>query len=156
MRAGLFDDSFRRAEDFELWLRLAKLGGRIGYQRRMLGRYRRQRHAGSLSSDAERMVESVLRVLAKAEQYPDITPAERERIEQRRRAENAWLDLHAGKRAVAGGDAEAAIRHLARANAYFQSRKLSATVLLLRVAPRVLQALYRWRSRYIYRLPAHS
>ena len=64
VRVGLFDELFRRSENFELWLRLAKLGGRIGYQRRVLSRYRRLRHAGSLSSDAERMGESVLRVLA--------------------------------------------------------------------------------------------
>lgn len=154
LRAGLFDESFRRTEDFELWLRLAKLGGRIGYQRRVLGGYRRR--VGSLSSDAERMVESVLRVLAKAEQYPNITPAERERIEQRRRAESARLHLHAGKKAVAGGDTEAAMRHLARANAYFHSRKLSVTILLLRVAPRLVQTLYRWRNRYVFGLATRS
>ena len=148
VRVGLFDESFGHAEDFELWLRLAKFGGRIGYQRRVLSRYRRR--AGSLNSDDERMGGSVLRALAKAEQYPDITPAERECIEQRRRVEKARLDLIAGKKAVAAGDAEAAMRHLARANASFQSRKLSATILLLRFAPHLVRTIYRWRNRYIF------
>jgi hypothetical protein len=43
--------SIRRygAEDIDMWLRIARQGGRIVYQRRVLGHYRR--HAGSLSAD---------------------------------------------------------------------------------------------------------
>lgn len=154
LRAGLFDTTFRRTEDFELWLRILKQGGRIGYQRRVLGRYRK--HAGSLSADPVPMIESVLRVLAKAEQYPNLTPAERQSIERRRQAERANLELQKGKQAFAAGDAAAAIGHLARANAHYQSRKLTLVVMLLRVAPRLLQALHHLRDRYIYRLHAQS
>jgi hypothetical protein len=152
--AGLFDGSFRRAEDFEMWLRLLHQGGRILCQPQVLGRYRR--HAGSLSSDQVLMIESVLRVLDKAAGYPNLAPAEWQSIERRREAEHARLELHAGKQAVAGGDTAAGIAHLKRANAYYRSRKLAAIVLLLRMAPRLLQALYHWRDRYIYRLPTHS
>jgi len=154
LAAGLIDTAFRRAEDFELWLRLLDHGGRIGYQRRVLGRYRK--HPGSLSADPALMIESVLRVLDKASGYPNLTPVERQSIERRRAAEHAKLDLHAGKQAARGGDAAAAIAHLTRANAYYQSRKLAAVVLLLRVAPRLLQAIYHWRDRHIYRLPTHT
>jgi GT2 family glycosyltransferase len=154
VRAGLFDTAFRRTEDFEMWLRLLHQGGRIGYQRRVLGRYRK--HAGSLSADSALMIESVLRVLDKAAAYPNLTPAEGQSIERRRLAEHAKLDLHSGKKALAAGDAAAAISHLTRANAYYHSRKLALAVTLLRIAPRLLQTLYHWRDRYIYKLLTHS
>jgi hypothetical protein len=154
LRAGLFDPAFRGTEDFEMWLRILKQGGRIAYQRRVLGRYRKR--AGSLSSQAIPMIEGALAVLAKAAQYPNITAAERQIIERQCVAERANLELQKGKQAFAGGDAAAAIGHLTRANAHYQSRKLALVVMLLRVAPRLLQALHHWRDRYIYRLPAQS
>ena len=47
--AGMFDESIRSCEDFDLWLRIVQKGGRIIYHRRALVLYRR--HEGSLSSD---------------------------------------------------------------------------------------------------------
>src|SRR6185503_16342872 len=46
---GAFDESIRSCEDFDLWLRIVKNGGRIVYHRQRLVLYRR--HEGSLSSD---------------------------------------------------------------------------------------------------------
>ena len=61
--AGLFDLAFRGTEDFDMWLRIAKRGGHITYQRRVLGRYRRQ--GGSLSADPVRMIEVYSRCWAR-------------------------------------------------------------------------------------------
>lgn len=147
LRAGLFDPELRRAEDFDLWLRILKQGGRITYQRRILGRYRR--HPGSLSSNDAAMSEGVLQVLDKAAGYPDITPAQRQAIECQRAVERARLELHKGKTAFAEGDAESAAAHLSKANAHFHSTKLALVVLLLRFAPSFLQALAEFRNRLI-------
>ena len=46
---GLFDESLRNSQDFDLWLRLVHSGARLVYQRRVLLRYRW--HEGSLSGD---------------------------------------------------------------------------------------------------------
>jgi hypothetical protein len=149
LRAGLFDTALRRTEDFDLWLRILKQGGRITHQQRVLGRYRR--HSGSLSSDPVVMIESVLVVLAKAAEYQGITSVERQLIERQRHAECASLELHKGKRAFAAGDAKAAVEHLARANAYYHSTKLTVIVLLLRLSPQFLEVLSDFFNRFIYR-----
>jgi glycosyltransferase involved in cell wall biosynthesis len=150
LRAGLFDLAFRGTEDFEMWLRIVHGGGRIACQRRVLGRYRRR--AGSVSSNAISMVEGALAVLAKAAQYPNLTAAQRQLIERQCVAERASLELQQAKAAFARGEAAAARSHLLRANQHYRSRRLALIALLLRVAPRGLQALYHWRDRYIYRL----
>lgn len=55
-RSGSFDASRRRGQDFDLWVRLANDGARIGYQERVLHRYRLRSDSlsGSPSSYAER------------------------------------------------------------------------------------------------------
>jgi len=97
------------------------------------------------------MIESVLAVLAKAAEYEGITPGERQLIERRRTAECASLELQKGKKAFADGDTKAAVEHLARANAYYHSMKLAVVVMLLHLAPQLLQALSHFRNRFIYR-----
>lgn len=154
LRTGLFDPGLRRVEDFDMWLRIARQGGRIVYQRRVLGRYRR--HAGSLSADPVAMLETYLTVLAKAAREPNLTAAQRNVLERQCTVERASLELQKGKRAFLDGDAEAAVGHLMRANAQQKSLRLAAVVMLLRVAPGFLRALYQWRDRHIYKLKTES
>jgi hypothetical protein len=120
-------------------------GGRIVYQRWVLGRYRRQ--AGSLSADRDAMLEGLLTVLAKAARDPDLTAAQREVLERQCAVERTSLHLEKGARAFLAGDAAAAVRHLTWANAQYKSLKLASVLMLLRVAPGLLRALNRWRDR---------
>lgn len=152
--AGLFDPAFRGTEDIDMWLRMLKRGRRIAYQRRVLGSYRR--HAGSLSSDPLRMIEGFLAVLAKAAEDPNATAAERSAIERQSQLQRANLALEQGRRAFLAGDTDAAIRSLTQANAHHKSARLTAILLLLRVAPHFLQAVYQWRDRHIYKLKTQS
>jgi GT2 family glycosyltransferase len=154
VRTGLFDPAFRGTEDMDMWLRIARQGGRIVYQRRVLGCYRRS--AGSLSSNRVSMLEGFLAVLAKAAQDPQLTAAQREALERQRAVELASLELQKGKNAFLAGDAEAAVGHLTRANAPHKSLKLAAVLMLLRVAPGLLRALYRWRDRHVFKLKTES
>jgi hypothetical protein len=150
LRAGLFDPALRRAEDIDMWLRIVRKGGRIAYQRRVLGRYRRR--AGSLSSQPIAMLEAFLEVLAKTARDPDLTAAERDIVARQCVAERTSLELEKGRTAFLAGDAAAAVSHLTRANAQHKSLKLGAVLMLLRVAPGVLRALYQWRDRHVYKL----
>ena len=149
-REGLFDATLRRGEDIDMWLRIAAGGGRIVYRKRVLGNYRR--HAGSLSADPVPMHEAFAAVLAKVSRDPRLTLAQRQIAERQCVIERAAADLERGKRAFLAGDADGALAGLTRANEHFKSRKIAAILTLLRVAPRLLRAVYQWRSRRVLRL----
>ena len=150
LRTGLFDPAFRGTEDIDMWMRIARQGGRIAYQRRVLGSYRKR--AGSLSSDRVSMVEGFLAVLEKAARDPGLTASQRDAVERQMEVERNKLELHKGRDAFLAGDAATAASHLTRANAGQRSLKLAAVVMMLRVAPGLLRALYQWRDRHVYKL----
>ena len=66
-RRGMFDESIRSCEDFDLWLRIVQKGGRIIYHRRPLVLYRR--HEGSLSSDRVWMTRNLVAVFEKCARF---------------------------------------------------------------------------------------
>ncbi|HYK22081.1 MAG TPA: glycosyltransferase family A protein [Pyrinomonadaceae bacterium] len=150
VRAGLFDESLRSVEDFDLWLRIAKHGGRIAYHRDVLARYRRR--PGSLTADPISMCQHILRVLQKVEQTMTLTPSESATAELQQRRFKALLHFHEGKRAFFSGDTAGAIHGLTEANRFFQNRKTAITVMMLRIAPRLLLRAYDLRDRLYFRM----
>jgi glycosyltransferase involved in cell wall biosynthesis len=145
IRAGLFDPTVRRAEDVDVWLRIAMQGGRITYQRRALGQYRR--NPGGLSSNTVGMIEGYIGVLSKIAQSPLLSAADRQVVERQIPVERARMEREQGKRAFLAGDREAAISHLSRAQTQQRSLKLALILGMLRVAPGFLKTLYEWRYR---------
>jgi glycosyltransferase involved in cell wall biosynthesis len=150
--AGWFDETLRRSEDFDLWLRILCRGGRIAYHRRVLARYRR--HAGSLSSDPGLMARDVVRVLDKAAAGLELAPEQRRLLGRERERFHAGLRLEEGKRAFERGDTRAALEGLGEANRVLRSRKLSLVIRLLRLAPGLLLRVYGLRERYVFRAGA--
>jgi len=71
---GGFDEGLRRAEDFDLWVRLVHAGGRIAYHETPLFRYRRR--PSSLSTDEVAMRQSALEVLEKLGRTLTLSAAE--------------------------------------------------------------------------------
>ncbi|HEV7891004.1 MAG TPA: glycosyltransferase family A protein [Pyrinomonadaceae bacterium] len=145
--AGLFDEELRRSEDFDLWLRILARGGRVGYTRRVLARYRR--YAGSLSSDHVEMASDIVRVFDKAERTLGLSGAQLAVLRRERERFHAGLRLQEGKRAFMRGDARAALEALGEANRFFRSRKLSLAMLLIKIAPGLLLRAYDLRDRYV-------
>ena len=139
--AGLFDPSLRRCEDVDLWLRIAQRGGRVAWKPRRLARYRVR--GDSLSADALRMVETYLQVLAKTKRIAALTPSDHEVLDRQITFEHATLDLLKGKEALLTGEAPKAMRYLQRANTRFHRLRITLTLLLLRLAPRLFVNLYR-------------
>lgn len=149
LAAGGWDESLRSSEDFELWVRILRRGGRFARDRRVLAKYRRR--AGSLSSDPLWMLESALRAMDRIAQYPDLTPAQREVVEAQRRRFEAGRHYEQARAALRGGDIQGAIAAFEAANALQPSRGTAATVAALRVAPRLLLTGYRMRRWYLQR-----
>jgi glycosyltransferase involved in cell wall biosynthesis len=145
---GLFDEALRNAQDFDLWLRLARDGARLAYQRKVLLRYRSRE--GSLSGNAINIHRRELRVYDKIEQSYDLTAAEREQvfpvIENRR----SFLEFELGKLLLAEGDFANARDAFARANKSRSSWKTRAALGFSRLAPRLMQSLYVRHLRNAY------
>ena len=141
VRAGMFDESLRYGEDIDLWLRIARQGGRIGYQRKTLARCRLRED--SVSADVDRMIEGYLRVLEETRRCPDLTPADIDVVDRQIESEKASLDLVRGKLALRKGDVDTALQHLQKANARLHRPKIAVSLFLLHFAPGLFLSFYR-------------
>ena len=150
---GMFDEALRSCEDFDLWLRIIKNGGRISYHRQVLARYRR--HLGSLSSDRVWMTSNLLAVMEKTAKRSDLTDSEREILSKQLALRQTSLQLFQGKHALALGDATVALKRLEEANRSLRSLKLSLTILLLRYWPRLPIWAFAARERFLARRQEH-
>ena len=143
--AGMFDESLRSCEDFDLWLRIVKNGGRITYHRRRLVFYRR--HRGSLSSDRVWMTRHLLKVFEKCARTFKLTPGDIEILNEEITSNRARLHLCEGKHALITGGANAALVHFQEANEHLRSPKLKLVIVLLRHMPRVVIWVFTERER---------
>jgi glycosyltransferase involved in cell wall biosynthesis len=150
LRAGLFDESLRSVEDFDLWLRVIKQGGRIAYHRDVLARYRRR--AGSLTADPVWLYDHILRVLRKVKQTMELTPCEQAALDFQYQHFLALLRLQQGKRAFFSGDTAGAIDGLREANRFFRNKKTAITLMMLRIAPRLVLRAYDLRDRFYFHM----
>jgi glycosyltransferase involved in cell wall biosynthesis len=144
LQVGLFDEALRNAQDFDLWLRLARHGARLAYQRKVLLSYRSR--ANSLSGDAINSHQRELRVFDKIEQSYDFTPAERLEVTEVIRRRRALLEYELGKLYLAPGDFARARESFAKASGLQRSWKPGLAWWLTRLAPGLLRFLYLRRT----------
>lgn len=137
---GLFDETLRNAQDFDLWLRLARHGARLAYHRQVLLRYRCRRDG--LTGDAANSVTRELCVLDKIEQSYALTPAECSEASPVIRGRKALLQLELGKLLLARGDVAGARAAFANASNARRSWKILAALWFSRIAPGLFQTLY--------------
>lgn len=154
VRAGMYDEAIRTAEDFDLWLRIARQGSRIVFHRAPLVKYRQR--GGSLSADPLRMLHNALSVLEKMERTGQLTTSEQLALDAGRNKLNANLRLCEGKNAFFEGDVPGAIAGLSAANDIMHRRRLALQVQLLRWFPGLLLRAYQWRERYWWKHTARS
>lgn len=152
--AGMFDEGLRSCEDFDLWLRIVKNGGRVVYHRRPLALYRR--HAGSLSSDRVWMTKHLLVVFEKSARTFDLTPAERQILDDQITEYRAQLHLFKGKHCLTAGDTHGALENFEKANEHLRTKKLALVIFVLRYAPRLVLWGYAIRERFLARKPDHQ
>lgn len=80
--AGCFNESFRNAEDYHLYLRMARQRP-IARHKVTVVEYRK--HSGGKSQNKEKMIAAVLRILDEFDDSSVLTPAERKRLRHGRR-----------------------------------------------------------------------
>jgi glycosyltransferase involved in cell wall biosynthesis len=145
IRAGMFDTRLRGSEDFNLWLRVLKAGGRIVYRQKPLYRYRRRE--GSATSDPVWMNERILESLQRAEETISMSGEELAGLERHRHRVKTELALARGKVAFGNRDWDGAIGRYVEAHKLTPNRKIQGILFLLRLCPRVTFAVYNWRQR---------
>ena len=141
LEVGLFDEALRNSQDFDLWLRLARRGTRMAYQRRALLRYRSRDN--SLSGDEVNVHRRELCVLEKVERSYDLSPAEHPEVISVIARRRAILEFELGKLYLAQGEFTRARESFGKANHSGRSWKTQAALGFSRWAPRLMQSLYQ-------------
>jgi glycosyltransferase involved in cell wall biosynthesis len=133
IRAGLFDPEVRGGEDWDLWMRLLRCGGRAWYTAIVLCKYRLH-----TANQGTRKMESLthhLGVYRKHLNLPGLSNEERGWYEQGIRNIQAETDLFAGKQALYRRQRGEALERLKRANSVLRSRRVSLAIFGLQFAP---------------------
>lgn len=138
---NLFDTKAKRAQDFELWLRLAKNGAKIGYQRDVLIKYRVS--SESLSGSNVQRAERNITILNFIKDKYEFTVEEEKVLENQIAFSRAELELEKGKTCLAEEKYEEARMHIARANEYYGKLKLSVLKTLLKISPGLTLKLFK-------------
>lgn len=147
LRVGMFDVTQRRCEDFDLWLRIAKAGGKFAYHREATLHYRKRDN--SQSSDVRLALLAMIDLARKIQRDWQLTASERDLTERQARQWRAELDLAEGKGAFEAGKMEEALGHLEQAQRHFHTRKLAMVLLALRATPNAVLWVYRLRNRWL-------
>ena len=133
--AGMFDEALPRisSEDFDLWLRLAKSGARLDYQRKVLLKYRVS--ATSLSGDNVQRADRTIAVFRTVEKKFDLTGDEREILQNQLRLAEADREIELGKYNLVHENFEQSRRHFREANKYYRKFKYTALGACLKISP---------------------
>jgi glycosyltransferase involved in cell wall biosynthesis len=143
--AGLFDPEIgNHSEDFDLYLRIAKSGARLGYHRKVLVHHRV--HAESLTAQTTQLHQGALRVLRKTARRPDLTAQERAAVVRTSARIAAEFNLQRARLALERRDFPEALDAVGAAHAFYRTWKLKTIMLALRVFPRLVLRLHRFRA----------
>jgi glycosyltransferase involved in cell wall biosynthesis len=140
LAAGLFDERFRRCEDYDLWLRMSAGGAKFAYQRAVLAGHRV--HSSSAAADRVAMFESQMAVYAALRER--LGPGHPAAGVANRAYERASADfaLARAKRHLAARRYREAADDLGQAHAYYGTPKLALARLAIRSAPALVRRLY--------------
>ena len=142
--AGGFDPGLRRGQDYDLWLRLARKGTRLAYQRKPL--LRRRLHTQSLSGDALEQMKREAAVIEWFLDHNELSPHESGTVRDVLAVLRSNVCVERAKRLLAAGSFQGAAEELDAAIRLRSAWKLRLIRLGLRLSPRSLLLIQRWRT----------
>jgi glycosyltransferase involved in cell wall biosynthesis len=134
IKAGLFDEKLPRCDDYDMWVRTAFHGAKIGYGRTVQARLFIGR-PGSLSQSSARMTEGYWNILEKFQRTLPLNEHDNKIVKQRAAEIRALYLLEEGKCKLSERQFDKARELISEANSYLHKSALSLTVLGLGVAP---------------------
>jgi glycosyltransferase involved in cell wall biosynthesis len=147
VRAGLFDETMERCDDYDMWLRTAFHGGKIAYSDRLQARLAGAR-PGSLGQANAKMLKAYWSILEKACRTLPLTQTQTVLVCNRAAEIKALYLWEEGKLQLYKRQFEKAEEFVSEANQYFRSTKLRLVLLGLRFAPRTTSSLASyWAQR---------
>jgi len=146
IKAGMFDETLLRCDDYDMWVRTAFHGAKIAYSHKVQARMPVGR-PGSLSQSRAKMAEGYLNILEKYKISLPLQPADREVLEKRARQIKAKYFLEEGKSKLEQREFAEAREALAQANEFYRKPSISLTVFGLGLAPAATARLVSFANR---------
>jgi glycosyltransferase involved in cell wall biosynthesis len=140
VRVGMFDETLRRGQDFDLWVRLAAAYAPMAYTTVPL--VRRRVHNENLSGTRVTELERASIVLERLRDKLVLDPRQTRVLDRRVAFLSGQLHVEHGKRTLASGDVSEAAAHFARAARAGAGWKSHAVAAALRVAPGLTRHFY--------------
>jgi glycosyltransferase involved in cell wall biosynthesis len=139
LQAGLFDESMNRCEDFDLWLRLARAGVRMSYDRDIQVCHRL---GEGLAANKILMKQGRTHAYQKMTAQPGLSPAQQNLIDKKLNDLDFEIQTELAKQALLSGRYEEALTAAKKAEVLARRGKLRLAVFGLRCAPGALRHLY--------------
>jgi glycosyltransferase involved in cell wall biosynthesis len=133
-KAGFFDESLARCDDYDMWLRAAFWGAKIGYSRKVQARFSGNR-PGALSASSLKTIEANWKILDKALHTLPLNPSQKDLIQHRAAEIRAQYLLEEGKIHLQEGRLDQAVELFSESNLQLRRSKLTLLLLGLRIAP---------------------
>lgn len=131
--AGLFDERFKRCEDFDLWLRLSFAGARMNYDCRP-SLYHRA--SNGLAADGYLLKRARGEIYDKVVRSLPLSPSQRNLISELMAKNEADCQVDLAKRFLQTGEYDKALEAITRASTVIRTRKLRLAMFGLRIFPR--------------------